>query len=313
MESTTSVENDSADVEAKPVIQEDAEMKCDMREEEVGSIVQMIASTGKFWHDWDTLKGLLSFRLKQVLADYPEAQVDRDQQSSSLGETYADLVTRLDEALSSFIEGPPFTLQRLCEILLSARSVYPNLSKLALALEKNLLVTSTLTISTEPYPSSTTQKPEEVDHKSIEPAAHSLPVQNGVEPVVEDEDEEMADAEEVDLDKAGEPDITEETMNDTPEANSEQNIKSTEEALSGAAEASTEQNVEITEEKMAETAEASAELKIESTEERVTETTAEVSPTQKIENGTVEGSSEHGVSEPPVELSPSTENINSMS
>ncbi|KAB5512294.1 hypothetical protein DKX38_029322 [Salix brachista] len=44
------------------------------------------------------------------------------------------------EALHNFEEGPPFTLQRLCEILLAARRIYPNLSKLALALEKVCLL-----------------------------------------------------------------------------------------------------------------------------------------------------------------------------
>ncbi|CAN7005643.1 unnamed protein product [Brassica rapa subsp. trilocularis] len=38
------------------------------------------------------------------------------QQKEALGETYLELVSRLDEALLSFDEGPPFTLQRLCEV-----------------------------------------------------------------------------------------------------------------------------------------------------------------------------------------------------
>ncbi|CAN6806129.1 unnamed protein product [Brassica oleracea] len=39
-----------------------------------------------------------------------------EQQKEALGETYPELVSRLDEALLSFDEGPPFTLQRLCEV-----------------------------------------------------------------------------------------------------------------------------------------------------------------------------------------------------
>ncbi|KAF5191387.1 serine/threonine-protein phosphatase 4 regulatory subunit-like protein, partial [Thalictrum thalictroides] len=315
------------------------EMKCEVTEEELGGILEVIAATGKFWHEWDTLKGLLSTRLKQVLAEYPEAQLDQDQQSSSLGETYADVARRLEEALFSFMEGPPFTLQRLCEpdainrgttkinntskedkdtgnatvtttmgvvmsreptdvdtsvpnkaaleastikarlseleanrqsmlkaresnksptkgkktqqkgidkglspphtkarkgakdgieqILLTARSIYPKLPKLALALEKNLLVSSTLTISMDPYPSSTIPTSVEPDKVSVETVSHSSPHQNGVESVVEDEDEEMADAEEVTVDnKIEDKEIAEETNNAPVEASSDQNIDS---------------------------------------------------------------------------------------
>lgn len=137
---------------------------------------------------------MMSFQLKQVLSEYPEAKLSSDQQNSSLGETYSELVKRLDEALLSFVEGPPFTLQRLCEILVSARSIYPNLSKLALALEKNLLVTSTLTICTEPYPPSLMQKLDEPKKQDPHP-----PVENGVEPMLVDKDEIMAEAEEAEV------------------------------------------------------------------------------------------------------------------
>ncbi|KAK9914664.1 hypothetical protein M0R45_038428 [Rubus argutus] len=120
------------------------ESKHEIADSEVRGILEVIASTGRFWHDWDKLKSMLSFQLKQVLSEYPDAEMTSEQQNASLGEPYLELVKRVDEALHGFTEGPPFTLQRLCEILLDARSIYPNLSKLALALEKNLLVTSML-------------------------------------------------------------------------------------------------------------------------------------------------------------------------
>ncbi|XP_073109454.1 uncharacterized protein [Elaeis guineensis] len=98
-------------------------------------------------------------------------------------------------ALLSFVEGPPFTLQRLCEILLNPKGTYTNLSKLALALEKNLLVTSTLTMCTDPYPTEVVQKPDEPDKASEVPSGQTDPVPNGVETVAGDGDEEMTDAE----------------------------------------------------------------------------------------------------------------------
>ncbi|KAL5769024.1 hypothetical protein ACOSQ2_015807 [Xanthoceras sorbifolium] len=177
-----------------------SEPKDEFNVEEIRSVLEVIASTGKFWHDWDKLKSMLLFQLKQVLAEYPEAKMPTEQQNASLGETYPELLKRLDEALLCFTEGPPFTLQRLCEILLAARSIYPNLSKLALALEKNLLVTSMLTPCTDPYPQRT-QTPVESDEAREETQLHSNSVENGAEPQpMVDGDEVMAEVEETDID-----------------------------------------------------------------------------------------------------------------
>ncbi|GAU39336.1 hypothetical protein TSUD_60870 [Trifolium subterraneum] len=191
------------------------EVKSDVSKDEVIRIIQAIASTGRFRHDWDYLKSMLSFQLKQVwggmlayilyfmlilrgvvLSEYPEAKATDEQQRASLGESYSDLVNKLDEALTCFIDGPPFTLQRVCEILLDAKNIYPNLSKLALALEKNLLVTSTLTISTDPIPQDPVQEPDDQEKASEKQQHQSDGAQNGAEPepLVADNDEVMVEA-----------------------------------------------------------------------------------------------------------------------
>lgn len=170
---------------------EDIESKLDASPEEIITILEVIAATGNFWHDWDALKNMMSFQLKQVLAEYPQAQMTKEMQQSSLsGETYLELVNRLNEALLGFIEGPPFTVQRLCEILLNPKSTYRSLSKLTLALEKNLLVTSTLTMCTDPYPAIPTKKPPKSPQENPNEGAR-----DGVENVNIDGDEEMIDAE----------------------------------------------------------------------------------------------------------------------
>ncbi|XP_004505615.1 uncharacterized protein [Cicer arietinum] len=172
----------------------DTEVKSDVSKDEVIRILQAIASTGRFWHDWDNLKSMLSFQLKQVLSEYPEAKTTSEQQCASLGESYSDLVNKLDEELTCFIDGPPFTLQRVCEILLDAKNIYPNLSKLALALEKNLLVTSTMAISTDPYPQDPVQEPDDHEKASENQQQQSDGAQNGAEPLVADNDEVMVEA-----------------------------------------------------------------------------------------------------------------------
>ncbi|KAB2022318.1 hypothetical protein E1A91_D07G206500v1 [Gossypium mustelinum] len=202
MEASSVTENSSTgnDHEQEPVLNHggtESNPETDREEEldgeEVRRVLQVSAATGKFWHNWDKLKSMLSFQLKLVLSEYPEAKMTIEQQNASLGETNLELVTRLNEELHSFIEGPPFTLQRLCEILLDARSIYPKLSKLALALEKNLLVTSTLTVCTEPYPE---MMPNPEPEKATEEAPlQSNSVQNGVESMVGDRDEIMTEVE----------------------------------------------------------------------------------------------------------------------
>ncbi|KAI3502099.1 hypothetical protein L1887_30130 [Cichorium endivia] len=163
-------------------------------EEEVRSVLKVIAATGKFSDDWEKFRSMLSLHLKQVISEYPQAKMTIEEQKNSLGETHAELAKRLDDALHSFVDGPPFTLQRLSEIILDAKSLYPNLSKLALALEKNLSVTSTLTVSTDPYPPSLTTTPNGLDKVTADPNPNPNPqpesdavMENGAPPVDRDE------------------------------------------------------------------------------------------------------------------------------
>ncbi|XP_039000984.1 serine/threonine-protein phosphatase 4 regulatory subunit 2-like isoform X1 [Hibiscus syriacus] len=182
-------------VDSNPEInrEEEQEHEQEQDEEQVRRILQVISTTGNFWHSWDKLKSMLSSKLKLVLSEYPEAKMTVDEQNASLGETYLELVTRLDEELHCFIEGPPFTLQRICEILLAARSIYSKLSKLALALEKNLLVTSTLTVCTKPYPEMKPVPGPEKASEEAQPQCNSI--QNGIEPTAGDRDEIMSEVE----------------------------------------------------------------------------------------------------------------------
>ncbi|MED6179920.1 hypothetical protein PIB30_005378 [Stylosanthes scabra] len=194
----------------------------DVSGEEVRKVLEDIASTGKFWHDWDKLKTMLSFQLKQVLAEYPEAKMTSEQQYASLGESYAEVVHKLDDALTCFIEGPPFTLQRLCEILLDANGIYPHLSKLALALEKNLLVTSTLTMSTDPFPQATVQEPDEQENANEKQKLQLDGAENGIEPPVVDKDEVMAEAytgEDMTIDTVASEDAKSSETKSEPDAN----------------------------------------------------------------------------------------------
>ncbi|KAI4324877.1 hypothetical protein MLD38_030323 [Melastoma candidum] len=190
----------------------------DISKDEVSSIIQDIASDGKFWLEWDKLKNILSSRLKQVLSEYAEAKMTTEEQSASLGETFEELEGRLDEALLSFEEGPPFTLQRLCEIISSPKVIYPKLSKLALALEKNLLVTSMLTnISPRQTTLQESDAPSEVVQDGRCPSSSE---QDGVDIVMEDRDETTtAEIEESHIDEGTSNDAEAPTnITETPES-----------------------------------------------------------------------------------------------
>ncbi|KAH7300337.1 hypothetical protein KP509_24G056800 [Ceratopteris richardii] len=122
--------------------------------DEMKDILEVIAITGSYWHEWLPLKRLLSFRLKQVLTEYYNAHIaSGGQQNLISGESFNGFLTRLLETLDAFVDGPPFTLQRFCELLLNPRQTYPNIDKVSLAFEKLLLVTSTIPICKDPYPS----------------------------------------------------------------------------------------------------------------------------------------------------------------
>lgn len=179
--------------------QEDTDLKSNISDEEFTEIMEIMAATGKFWHDWDVLKGMLLNRLEQVLAEYPESQMkvcSEPEKSLSTCETYPELVKRMEEALLSFTDGPPFTLQRLCEILLAPKNIYPKLSKLALALEKNLLVTSTLNICTDPYPGKVTPGLADPTQTIDEVPKPPTSIETVISCSEVDTDEEMIDASE---------------------------------------------------------------------------------------------------------------------
>uniref|UniRef100_A0ACD5V9J3 Uncharacterized protein n=1 Tax=Avena sativa TaxID=4498 RepID=A0ACD5V9J3_AVESA len=205
--------------------------------EEMRGIIEVIADTGKFWHEWSFLKRLLSLQLMQVLGEYSEAQMvireDGQQQNPLSAETHSELFSQLNDALLRFEEGPPFTLQRLCEILLDPKGTYKKLSKLALALEKTLLVTSTITKCTDPYPAAhglnsegtaaITEKTDPVDIVPETVPEHPAAVPNGAEHAGGDGDEEMADAEAEAVPISHDVEMQEEKIDQIADVNSDTN------------------------------------------------------------------------------------------
>eukprot|EP01098_Paradermamoeba_levis_P006894 TRINITY_DN2857_c0_g1_i1.p1 TRINITY_DN2857_c0_g1~~TRINITY_DN2857_c0_g1_i1.p1 ORF type:complete len:275 (-),score=56.76 TRINITY_DN2857_c0_g1_i1:307-1131(-) len=109
-------------------------------------LVQIIgetANTGITCFNWNHLCELISFLLKQVMTKYDSAKIDPGTVDSQRNK-YADIMTRL-----AAFQSPPFTLQRICELLLNPTTFCSTLEKFLFAFEKMVTVTQTQTVYSE--------------------------------------------------------------------------------------------------------------------------------------------------------------------
>jgi len=131
-------------------------------------VLARMKSDGVPRHDWSqVLQPCLLVQLQETLDAFPVPKEETE---------------RLEEELRRF-QGPPFTLQRLCELLTSPRDYYSQAGKLVFGLEKLLIVSSVLQIekdeSAAHIPSEKRDAAMEVDERgnSIEPMARDELVQ----------------------------------------------------------------------------------------------------------------------------------------
>ncbi|KAK9916717.1 hypothetical protein WJX75_006200 [Coccomyxa subellipsoidea] len=117
-------------------------------------VLAEIATTGIIRYEWTLLQPLVTYLLSQVLLDYDSiSKVEvGPMPPPANGESIQQLVERLTQAVRAHSSAAPFTLQRLAELLLEPQKQYSRLDKLALALEKLLLVTSTVAPQSSPPP-----------------------------------------------------------------------------------------------------------------------------------------------------------------
>ena len=81
--------------------------------------LQEMKDTGECSVSWDDLKQLVNARMTEVCEEYYAANKDID----SAGEPYSSVLQRLQSLLHEF-PSAPFTIQRLCELLLDPHRVY---------------------------------------------------------------------------------------------------------------------------------------------------------------------------------------------
>ncbi|GMH39194.1 hypothetical protein BSKO_07092 [Bryopsis sp. KO-2023] len=118
--------------------------------DELNGVIVETALTGRLRYEWRLIKPLIALRIKRLLHDYDATEKVEigPPRPFPFGDTlegcYDVLVGHL-EALS----GAPFTIQRLCEVVLEPQKQYSRLDKVVVAIEKLLLVTITVPVMEE--------------------------------------------------------------------------------------------------------------------------------------------------------------------
>ena len=104
---------------------------------ELDGVLGEVSSTGHSQFEWAQLKELLAVKLQAVCAEYHSNVQD-------ISEPYDTLIGRLLLLLHDF-PNAPFTVQRLCELLLDPHRIYATSTrKVTSAFEKLLTVSSTV-------------------------------------------------------------------------------------------------------------------------------------------------------------------------
>ncbi|GAB6021196.1 Serine/threonine-protein phosphatase 4 regulatory subunit 2 [Chamberlinius hualienensis] len=107
--------------------------------------LNFIAKTGDIVFPWQKLKPLFKCKLDRVIRkfkeDYPVDDMPYSQNVEKF--SFEDMHSKLLNTLEEF-SGAPFTIQRLCELVVHPDKHYKRVDKFLRALEKDLLVVSTI-------------------------------------------------------------------------------------------------------------------------------------------------------------------------
>lgn len=111
---------------------------------ELEEYLRYVAKTGNTLFQWTLVKPFIREKIMNVIAEFAEqsALSDIPPYPNVDPFNYEAMKTTLLERFDTF-NGPPFTIQRLCELLSCPRKEYNRVDKFMRAVEKNILVVST--------------------------------------------------------------------------------------------------------------------------------------------------------------------------
>jgi len=133
----------SALLEFAALAKADSPLQADCITEELESIVAEIARSGlTTTYPWDALSHLLARKMERVLEDFWRDSPDVKLQD---GESFEQ--TTIKPLMASILEpsreGAPFTVQRLCELLVEPRRIYKSTRRFLYALQRALVISAT--------------------------------------------------------------------------------------------------------------------------------------------------------------------------
>ncbi|EGR29274.1 serine threonine-protein phosphatase 4 regulatory subunit 2, putative [Ichthyophthirius multifiliis] len=106
---------------------------------ELEKVLIEISKTGEYQpFNWKHLRSHIIIVARDVLAQMNQQFPDMKQ---NLGESFEDELEVILQFISGFDSKPPFTLQRICELLLNPKQQYKSSKKILFALEKLVNVT----------------------------------------------------------------------------------------------------------------------------------------------------------------------------
>eukprot|EP00128_Syssomonas_multiformis_P007355 Colp12_sorted_trinity150504_noHs@20535 len=113
-------------------------------------VLQDISKTGQIWQQWELLYPLVAKKMESEMDKFFSIVPDLPKEQSD--EAFALFKPRILNALESFT-GAPFTIQRICEMILKPDLQYKSTLKFMRGLEKLVLVHSTIGVSVPRDPS----------------------------------------------------------------------------------------------------------------------------------------------------------------
>ncbi|PIK53961.1 putative serine/threonine-protein phosphatase 4 regulatory subunit 2-B [Apostichopus japonicus] len=109
-------------------------------------LLNSIAVTGRATYPWGKVKLLLAQKLENVIEEYMTENPDESVPLLPNVEnvSFADMKQRLLTNIGKFNDAP-FTIQRICELLVSPKKYYMQRDKFMRGIEKNILIVTTVT------------------------------------------------------------------------------------------------------------------------------------------------------------------------
>lgn len=114
--------------------------------EDLEKLLNSIAVTGRATYPWGKVKCLLVQKLENVIEEYmAENPVENAPLLPNVENvSFSDMKQRLLTNIGRFKDAP-FTIQRICELLVSPRKYYMQRDKFMRGIEKNILIVTTVT------------------------------------------------------------------------------------------------------------------------------------------------------------------------